>query len=273
MAKTKQSAKEFIQSTFPPMVAVMTSPAANEICLKNKLSFSELLQPFSKVQMEIHVREPSGTVAVLKELKLSISEWTTRPPQSMLARKYLNESVSQVTSSPSKTVKIGNRSIEVPISTPWFEHWRETFLKVQFPLDHEFTKHYISCFIGVSSNEDNLTGTLTFMNQELSQSINANANLANLPKWFGLNICKYYVMIHDTATVDATLAKTSFDTLKTFHGESNCFLLSINSQPTDPATLTPSVDHWASFITQRTNNMGVCVTELHFNVKTNQPLP
>lgn len=52
MAKTKQSAKEFIQSTFPPMVAVMTSPSANEVCLKNKLSFSELLQPFSKVQME-----------------------------------------------------------------------------------------------------------------------------------------------------------------------------------------------------------------------------
>uniref|UniRef100_A0A8D8PUA0 Trafficking protein particle complex subunit 8 n=3 Tax=Cacopsylla melanoneura TaxID=428564 RepID=A0A8D8PUA0_9HEMI len=254
MAKTKQSAKEFIQSTFPPMLAVMASPLANEICLRNKLSFTELLQPFSKVQMEIHVREPSGTVAVLKELKLSISEWTTRPPQSMLARKFLNESVSQVTSNPTKITKVGNRSIEVPIATPWFESWRETFLKVQFPLDHEFTRHYLACFIGVSASEDNLTGTLTFMNQELSQSINANVNLANLPKWFGLTICKYYVMIHDSSTVDPNVARTSFDTLKTFHGESNCFLLSINSQHLDPTKVGPGAELWAPYVARRSNN-------------------
>lgn len=43
----------------------------------------------------------------------------------------------------------GNMSLDVPVSVPWFEAWRETFLQVQFPSDHEFTKHYVACILNV----------------------------------------------------------------------------------------------------------------------------
>jgi hypothetical protein len=41
----------------------------------------------------------------------------------------------------------GGQTVNIPASVPWFEAWRETFLQVQFPSDHEFTKHYIACIL------------------------------------------------------------------------------------------------------------------------------
>lgn len=38
-------------------------------------------------------------------------------------------------------------SLSVPVSAPWFDSWRDTFLQVQFPSDHEFTKHYLACIL------------------------------------------------------------------------------------------------------------------------------
>ena len=37
--------------------------------------------------------------------------------------------------------------LELQPTTPWFETWRDTFLHVQYPSDHEFTKHYIACIV------------------------------------------------------------------------------------------------------------------------------
>ena len=44
--------KEIIQNVFSPMVAVISSPQAEEICQKNNLSFVEMLQPFTKLSSD-----------------------------------------------------------------------------------------------------------------------------------------------------------------------------------------------------------------------------
>lgn len=41
--------KEIIQNVFSPLIGVICSPQAEEICFKNNLTFVELLQPFSKL--------------------------------------------------------------------------------------------------------------------------------------------------------------------------------------------------------------------------------
>lgn len=41
--------KEIIQHVFSPLIGVLCSPQADELCHKNNLSFVELLQPFSKL--------------------------------------------------------------------------------------------------------------------------------------------------------------------------------------------------------------------------------
>lgn len=44
--------KEVIQNVFSPLVAVVTSPQAEEIAVKNNLTFVELIQPFGRIQAE-----------------------------------------------------------------------------------------------------------------------------------------------------------------------------------------------------------------------------
>jgi hypothetical protein len=47
------SAKELIQSVFSsPLIGATCSQSAEELCLKNNLTFSQLMQPFSKISTE-----------------------------------------------------------------------------------------------------------------------------------------------------------------------------------------------------------------------------
>ena len=38
------------------------------------------------------------------------------------------------------------------VSTPWFEEYRECFLSIIVPSDHEFLRHYTACIFVVSSS-------------------------------------------------------------------------------------------------------------------------
>lgn len=47
------SPKELIQSIFSsPLIGATCSPSAEELCLKNNLTFVQLMQPFSKISTE-----------------------------------------------------------------------------------------------------------------------------------------------------------------------------------------------------------------------------
>lgn len=43
------TSREMVQNVFSPLIAVVCSPSAEEMCYKNNLSFVEMLQPFSKL--------------------------------------------------------------------------------------------------------------------------------------------------------------------------------------------------------------------------------
>ncbi|KAG1675945.1 Trafficking protein particle complex subunit 8 [Nymphon striatum] len=47
-----QTAQEFIQDCFSPMIAVLCSTDADLLCMKNNLSFVELVQPFSRLTID-----------------------------------------------------------------------------------------------------------------------------------------------------------------------------------------------------------------------------
>lgn len=52
MAQCKESASEFIQDVFSPMVAVLCSSDVQTVCQKNDLTFVELIQPFCRLNAE-----------------------------------------------------------------------------------------------------------------------------------------------------------------------------------------------------------------------------
>jgi trafficking protein particle complex subunit 8 len=52
MAQFKKSITDFIQDSFSPTVALHCSHDAEIICAKNNLTFDELLQPFSRLNLD-----------------------------------------------------------------------------------------------------------------------------------------------------------------------------------------------------------------------------
>jgi hypothetical protein len=95
MAQCLQTYDELIKNTFSPQIAVICSNDCETICLKNNLNFVELLQPFSRLNAEISVRDPSGYAYTVSNLKLSIKDTVTPPPQPTLAKKLLADVVSR----------------------------------------------------------------------------------------------------------------------------------------------------------------------------------
>jgi len=101
------TAREVIQSIFSPLVGVVTSSLADEVCHRNNVSFVELLQPFAKLQNDAHFRDVSGTVVSVRGLRLNFCDVEWRPPQTILARKMLNESVNNAHNDRTKCVDLG----------------------------------------------------------------------------------------------------------------------------------------------------------------------
>ncbi|KAB0801109.1 hypothetical protein PPYR_05463 [Photinus pyralis] len=245
MSHSKLSSQDFIKNTFTPQIAVLCSPAVDSICQKNNLSFTELVQPFCKLNSDVYLQDTNGGVLTIHNLKISLLDVNFRPPQPTLARKFLNACVSQSVEPRTQKYQIGKYNLDVPTSTSWFESWRDTFLQVQFPSDHEFTKHFLACILVAASNEVNPVDTMTRHNQTLSQIQNIIPN--KLPKWFHSNVLRYYLIVHDNTTGDSDKATQTLEALKVSYGLSNCFLLRMNSRPPEH-TNEQLPDPWSQYV-------------------------
>lgn len=93
--------------------------------------------------------------------------------------------------------------IDIPTAEPWFDLWRETFLSVQFPSDHEFTRHFLSCLIVLSSSDPNPLETSNALTKKLQMM--QNVTPPKLPKWFSTDVLNCYVLLHDRSHGDITM--------------------------------------------------------------------
>lgn len=89
------------------------------------------------------------------------------------------------------------------MSEPWFEQWRETFLSVQPPTDHEFTRHFLSCLIVLSTADQNLLETAQTMTKKVQTM--QNVVPPKIPKWFSTDALNCYVLLHDRSQGDITM--------------------------------------------------------------------
>lgn len=135
----------------------------------------------------------------MNSFKLSFINLSVPLPDTSYARKCLNASVSETSEPRYKEVIIGDTKLDIPTSTPWFEMWRETFLRVQYPSDHEFTKHFLACVLIVSSAETSPTESLLSMNREVESMKHA----PKVFKCFTYEMLRYQVILHDN--VDGNL--------------------------------------------------------------------
>ncbi|XP_026758904.2 trafficking protein particle complex subunit 8 [Galleria mellonella] len=244
MNKSGKTAQEFIQSSFSPIIAILCSPKVDNIVSKNNLSLAELLQPFANLDWEGQFRDPGGSICSVKNWKIIIRDVNWKPVQPMEARRQLNNAALHNYNEKTISLDLEGRKFDVPQLTPWFDAWRETYLEVQFPSDHEFTKHYLACIIVGTTQEENIIDCFNSLNQQYAQL--QNVTPPKLPKWFNSGVLKTYLLLHDVSCVTKEKADTAFDTLKQTFGANNCFLLSINSKSTTDSHL--STDYWTNCV-------------------------
>ncbi|XP_028156042.1 trafficking protein particle complex subunit 8 [Ostrinia furnacalis] len=277
MAKAGKTAQEFIQSSFSPIVAVLCSPKVENVVSKNNLTFPELIQPFSTLDWEGQFREPGGSSCSVKSWKLIIRDVNWKPLQPTDARRQLNNAVLHNFNDKTVSLDIDGRKFDVSQATPWFDAWRETYLEVQFPSDHEFTKHFLSCIIVGSTQDENIIDCFNSLNQQYAQL--QNITPPKLPKWFNNGVLKSYLLLHDVSSMAKDKADAVFETVKQTFGANNCFMLSINSKSNIDPTLTN--DYWAQYITRttETNNemasatSNLPTTPLEAQTPLNQSVP
>jgi hypothetical protein len=202
-----------------------------------------------------HFRDSTAGVSVsVRGLRLNICDVDFRPPQTLLARKMLNESVSNLTDcDKSREIKLSNQpsSIEIPERQLWFEEWREVFFSVQFPADHEFTRHLLSCLIVVSSSDANPVEQANHLTKKIKMM--QNITPPKLPKWISSDdALNCYVMLHDGSLGDISKAQLGFENLKAAFGDNKCFLIQINSLKEANSSQT---DHWIKFMKNYQKNV------------------
>ncbi|CAH0724853.1 unnamed protein product, partial [Brenthis ino] len=241
MAKTAQ---EFIQSSFSPIIATLCSAKVENIVSKNNLTLPELLQPFTQLDWEGQLREPGGSTCTIKNFNLVIRDINWKPLQPTEARRQLNNAVLHNYDEKTVPLNIDGHNFEIPQTTPWFDAWRETYLEVQFPSDHEFTKHFMACIIVATTLDDNIIDVYNSLNQQYAEL--QNVTPPKLPKWFNSSVLKSYLLLHDVSAVAKEKADKAYETLKQTFGASNCFMLSINSKNSAEAKLP--TDYWSDYL-------------------------
>lgn len=197
MAQCKLTAQELTLAAFSPIIGVLCSSAAKSSCQKNNLDFAEMLQPFCQLTLEGQIRDPNsgGQVLTIRSLRLTSRDAHARPPQTTLARRLLNESVSESICERQTLVRSAGVELEIPVSVPWFDNWQETFLHVQYPFDHEFSRHYMACILVVTAHEPSPLEEFQKLSAQL-QEMQAATNKA--PKWFP-DLFKYYLILDDAS--------------------------------------------------------------------------
>ncbi|KAK3085582.1 hypothetical protein FSP39_005648 [Pinctada imbricata] len=274
MALCKQAAQDFIQNTFSPNVAVLCSPDAEILCQKNNLTFVDLVQPFCRLTTEAHIRDPHNATHTIRNLKISMRDMSSHLPQQAMARKMMNDVVANsqpqlLEGGRGNVVTIGDYDLQLTSSTPWFEAYRETFLRVLPPSDQEF----LNDCLGLSSGHTDPINAFNTLNGQQHQQQTQYPN--KVPRWFCPAVLKYFVLLHDVcegedAKYDIThyqslalRADAIYQSMKSTYGASVCHLLHINSRSLHTAeTLkidSNLPDPWSQFLNKNnseTNNEG-----------------
>ncbi|XP_028592919.2 trafficking protein particle complex subunit 8 isoform X3 [Podarcis muralis] len=281
MAQRVQSAQEFLQDSFVPLVAALCSEEAEKVTRKNNLGFCELIKPFCRLTSEVHMRDPNNQLHIIKNLKIAVNNIITQPPQQGAIRKLLNDvvTVSQpaeglvanVITAGDYDLNISDLSVKASVpwysswkdtlmglntstfysaTTPWFEAYRESFLQSMPPSDHEFLNHYVACMLVVSSSEPEPVEQFLKLSQEQHQI--QHSNEYSYPKWFIPNTLKYYVLLHDVSLGEEQRADSIYEEMKQRYGTQGCYLLKINSRGSNRGADEQIPDPWSQYLQKNT---------------------
>ncbi|XP_038077879.1 trafficking protein particle complex subunit 8-like [Patiria miniata] len=273
MAQCTQSAQEFVQNSFGPTVAVLCSHDAEVLAQKNNLSMVEMIRPFSRLTNEAHIRDPSGQLHPVRNLRLILKEMNQQPVSISLMRRMLEESVNRCQPPPvdgnrGNVITVGSYDLQIGASTAWYETYRDVFLELLTPSDHEFIQHYVACMLVVSTSHADPMDQFAKLNQQ--QHFLQHTSKSPYPKWLVPNIFKYYVLVHDNTDGEEEKAEAVYQSMKSTYGSHACHLLRINSRSIHAVETTAlssdsgisMPDPWSQYMNKNAEQMDTSVSDI-----------
>ena len=252
MSQCCQTTDGFVKLLFGPRVAVLCSQDAEIISRRNNLSFAELIRPFCTINNELKVHDPSSTQAYsIRDLHITVCDLRCKPPDEASVEKMLSLVVNEASSSSEiyQTQNIDNEryQMNVNVSCPWFEAFRDTITSLASQKPHEFINHCLSCLLVVSSSHPNPLDEFSKLSQHQNY-IQHNSQPSPI-RWMTPNTLKYYVLLHDNSNADLEKARSVMNDLQGMYGSGACHLLQINSKLQNDEQQLP--DPWSRFVNSR----------------------
>ncbi|KAJ6749938.1 hypothetical protein OIU85_000554 [Salix viminalis] len=215
-----------------PVVMVLRTPLVEESCLKNSLSFIEMLSPFCDFNnIDVPVRTSSDQPYRLQKFKLRLFyESDIKQPNIMVAKERLKQVITEAGEKDRSDLStdppdISNvlESSKSEISPSWFEIFNKELVRTVSFSEHEAFDHPVACVSVVSSKDE--------------QPINKFVDLFNTNKLPSLlndgamdpKILKHYVLVHDNKDGPSEKATKILTEMKNTFGFNGCHLLCINS--------------------------------------------
>uniref|UniRef100_A0A3Q2PLD4 Trafficking protein particle complex subunit 8 n=1 Tax=Fundulus heteroclitus TaxID=8078 RepID=A0A3Q2PLD4_FUNHE len=226
-----------------------------------------------------HIRDPNNQLQTVKNLRICVNNVVTSPSTSSAALgTSQNRLLSEVVFScqpqegvQSTVMRTGDYNLNLSVTTPWFEAYRENFFQSMPASDHEFLNHYLACMLVVSSTEAVPVEQFLKLSQE-QHRIQHSGEYTD-PKWFIPNTLKYYVLLHDMNEGDEQRADMVYEDMKQRYGSHGCYLLKINSRASSPPEEDEQIpDPWSQYLHKQNLRNQVSTDEphnmsrLHFNL-------
>ena len=79
----------WLQDYYSPTLTVLAHEEVEAVAMKNNLSFTELLQPFSKLLQDVTVKDADGTNHNVPSLNINLQDFK-RDPQKQVTNKSAN---------------------------------------------------------------------------------------------------------------------------------------------------------------------------------------
>jgi len=246
--KKRTSPQEWVQDYFSPVLSVLTSQDVEVLSQKNNLTFTEILQPFSKLLTDVTLKDVDGTNHNVPSLNIILQDFK-KDPQKLVSQKLMLDRLSEENCEESSMVArtFGQICVDAPGYTPWYDIWMKLYLQSLPTVDHEYLKHHLGCIFVVSTSASNPVEQLRALSQ--TQHRHQHDKPGTYPQYFNPNIMKCYILVHDVYSgVDDAKAQEMFTQVQAAFEPTCCHFLQLNSRiPDEGGGATGISDHWFTF--------------------------
>lgn len=215
-----------------PIVMVLRTPLVEESCLKNGLSFVQMLSPFSIFNnIDVPVRTASDQPYRLQKfnLRLFYASDVVRPNLEA-AKERLKQVITQAGEKDFPELSMNPPQIENLLTSSaseilpsWFRFFNKELVQSVSFSDHEAFDHPVTCLLVVSSKDEQPINKFIdlFNTNQLPSLLNDGA--------MDPKILKHYLLVHDNQGGASENATKFLTEMRSTFGSNDCHLLCINS--------------------------------------------